>query len=149
MQSDPMKKIRINELARQLEVPSHEILEMLPELGVSEKKPHSSSIDDDVADKIRRHYSGNGVAIAERSADHGERTAHEGNHRPVTLYAEREYDVDSEQEEQEPESQPRGSRDCSSSGSSASAGSPGPESPVLRPPSSTSVTGTSRADAGC
>src|ERR1700683_3023292 len=57
-----MKKIRINELARQLEVPSHEILEMLPELGVTEKKTHSSSIDDDVADMIRRHYSGNGAA---------------------------------------------------------------------------------------
>ena len=46
-----MSKIRINELARQLEVPSHEILEMLPELGVTEKKTHSSSIDDHVADK--------------------------------------------------------------------------------------------------
>jgi translation initiation factor IF-2 len=60
-----MKKIRINELARQLEVPSHEILDMLPGLGVTEKKTHSSSIDDDVADKIRRHFSGSGVAIAE------------------------------------------------------------------------------------
>src|SRR5579872_6829209 len=60
-----MKKIRINELARQLEIPSHEILEMLPELGVSEKKTHSSSIDDDVADMIRRRVSGNGTS-AER-----------------------------------------------------------------------------------
>ena len=44
-----MKKIRINVLARELEVKSHEILDLLPELGVSEKKTHSSSVDEDVA----------------------------------------------------------------------------------------------------
>src|SRR5579864_5795473 len=64
-----MRKIRINELARQLEVPSHEILDMLPGLGVTEKKTHSSSIDDDVADKIRRRVSPNGVAVAEAPRD--------------------------------------------------------------------------------
>src|SRR5215470_11788962 len=51
-----MRKIRINELARELEVKAHEILELLPELGVAEKKTHSSSIDEDVAVKLRRHY---------------------------------------------------------------------------------------------
>ncbi|HWB83761.1 MAG TPA: translation initiation factor IF-2 [Bryobacteraceae bacterium] len=51
-----MKKIRINELARELEVKAHEILERLPELGVTEKKTHSSSIDEDVALKLRRLY---------------------------------------------------------------------------------------------
>src|SRR5947208_6618360 len=51
-----MKKIRINELARELEVKAHEILDRLPELGVSEKKTHSSSIDEDVALKLRRIY---------------------------------------------------------------------------------------------
>jgi translation initiation factor IF-2 len=51
-----MKKIRINELARELEVKAHEILERLPELGVEEKKTHSSSIDEDVAIKLRRLY---------------------------------------------------------------------------------------------
>jgi translation initiation factor IF-2 len=51
-----MKKIRINELARELEVKAHEILERLPELGVTEKKTHSSSIDEDVAIKLRRLY---------------------------------------------------------------------------------------------
>ena len=49
-----MKKIRINELARELEVKAHEILDRLPELGVVEKKTHSSSIDEDVAIKLRR-----------------------------------------------------------------------------------------------
>jgi translation initiation factor IF-2 len=51
-----MAKIRINELARELEVKAHEILERLPELGVSEKKTHSSSIDEDVALKLRHLY---------------------------------------------------------------------------------------------
>src|SRR5262245_64183828 len=51
-----MKKIRINELARELEVKAHEILDRLPELGVTEKKTHSSSIDEDVAVKLRRYY---------------------------------------------------------------------------------------------
>ena len=51
-----MKKIRINELARELEVKAHEILDRLAELGVTEKKTHSSSIDEDVAIKLRRLY---------------------------------------------------------------------------------------------
>src|SRR5436853_74381 len=51
-----MKKVRINELARELEVKAHEILERLPELGVTEKKTHSSSIDEDVAIRLRRFY---------------------------------------------------------------------------------------------
>jgi len=79
-----MKKIRINELARQLEVPSHEILDMLPGLGVTEKKTHSSSIDDDVADMIRRHYSGNGVAIAEAPAEEEAEPALADGHRPAS-----------------------------------------------------------------
>ena len=67
-----MKKIRINVLARELEVKSHLILELLPELGVSEKLTHSSSIDEDVADKLRVHYGlaplGNGDGhVAEAS----------------------------------------------------------------------------------
>jgi translation initiation factor IF-2 len=53
-----MNKIRINELARELEVKAHEILDKLPELGVTEKKTHSSSIDEDVALKLRRLFGG-------------------------------------------------------------------------------------------
>jgi len=51
-----MKKIRINELARELEIKAHELIERLPELGVTEKKTHSSSIDEDVAIRLRRLY---------------------------------------------------------------------------------------------
>jgi translation initiation factor IF-2 len=64
-----MTKIRINELARELEVKPNVILELLPELGVTEKKTHSSSLDDDVALLIRRHLAGgNGTAPAASEA---------------------------------------------------------------------------------
>ena len=36
-----MSKIRINELARELEVKPNVILDLLPELGVPDKKTHS------------------------------------------------------------------------------------------------------------
>src|SRR4051794_5273862 len=58
-----MSKIRINELARQLEIPSHIILEMLPELGVTEKKTHSSSVDEPVAELVRQRVQGGGTAV--------------------------------------------------------------------------------------
>src|ERR1022692_5277018 len=53
-----MKKIRINELARDLEIKANLILDLLPELGVTEKKTHSSSIDEDVAEKLRLRFMG-------------------------------------------------------------------------------------------
>jgi translation initiation factor IF-2 len=56
-----MSKIRINELARQLEIPSHSLLEMLPELGVTEKKTHSSSIDESVAELVKKRVAGGGT----------------------------------------------------------------------------------------
>ncbi|MBN8732243.1 MAG: translation initiation factor IF-2 N-terminal domain-containing protein, partial [Acidobacteria bacterium] len=55
-----MSKIRINELARELEVKPGVILDLLPELGVSDKKTHSSSLDDDVALNIRQLLAGKG-----------------------------------------------------------------------------------------
>ena len=64
-----MSKIRINELARQLEVPSHAIIDMLPELGVTEKKTHSSSIDEPVAEIIRQRVQGGAGAAMRREAD--------------------------------------------------------------------------------
>ena len=54
-------QIRINELARELEVKARAILELLPGLGVTEKKTHSSSVDVDVAEKLRKHFQGLGA----------------------------------------------------------------------------------------
>ena len=60
-----MSKIRINELARELEVKPNVILDLLPELGVADKKTHSSSLDDDVALEVRRRLTGeNGAGHA-------------------------------------------------------------------------------------
>jgi len=56
-----MKKIRINELARELEVKPGAILDLLPELGVAEKKTHSSSVDEDVAVLLRKRLIGSDV----------------------------------------------------------------------------------------
>src|SRR5580693_4436188 len=53
-----MSKIRINELARQLEVKSREVIDKLHELCIAEKVTHSSSIEEDKADQLRRYYSG-------------------------------------------------------------------------------------------
>ncbi len=69
-----MSKIRINELARQLEIPSHMILEMLPELGVTEKKTHSSSIDEPVAELVRKRVQGPGESSAQ-PIDYGPQVA--------------------------------------------------------------------------
>jgi len=51
-----MEKVRINDLARELEVKAKAVLDLLPEIGVKEKKTHSSSIGADEAEKVRRHF---------------------------------------------------------------------------------------------
>ena len=48
-----MSKVRINDLARELEVKSRAILDTLPLVGVTEKKTHSSSLEEHEAQKVR------------------------------------------------------------------------------------------------
>ncbi|HVH70760.1 MAG TPA: translation initiation factor IF-2 N-terminal domain-containing protein, partial [Candidatus Dormibacteraeota bacterium] len=60
-------QVRINELARELEVKAKAIIDLLPGFGVSEKKTHSSSIPVDVAEKVRKKIQG--VAEAEAQAE--------------------------------------------------------------------------------
>ncbi len=81
-----MKKIRINELARELEVKPGVILDMLPELGVQEKKTHSSSIDEDVALVLRERLTGSGAPPRSRvsEADHDGDEAHEAQEAVVS-----------------------------------------------------------------
>ena len=57
-----MSKIRINDLARELEVKSKAILDALPVVGVTEKKTHSSSLEDHEAEKVRAHIRGSSEA---------------------------------------------------------------------------------------
>ena len=53
-----MSKVRINDLARELEVKSKAILDVLPIVGVTEKKTHSSSLEEHEAEKVRVHLRG-------------------------------------------------------------------------------------------
>ena len=53
-----MSKVRINDLARELEVKSKSILDALTAVGVTEPKTHSSSIEAAEAEKVRNYLSG-------------------------------------------------------------------------------------------
>src|SRR6201986_3978067 len=66
MTTDP-NQVRINELARELEIKANAIIDLLPGYGVQEKKTHSSSIPADVAVKVRKHLQG--VADEEAAAE--------------------------------------------------------------------------------
>ncbi|HEY4763439.1 MAG TPA: translation initiation factor IF-2 N-terminal domain-containing protein, partial [Candidatus Sulfotelmatobacter sp.] len=57
-----MSKVRINDLARELEVKSKAILDTLPIVGVTEKKTHSSSLEEHEAEKVRAHIRGSSEA---------------------------------------------------------------------------------------
>jgi len=66
-----MNKVRINDLARELEVKSRAILDALTHVGVTEKKTHSSSLEEDEAERVRQHFqrSGKNGAGATKAAD--------------------------------------------------------------------------------
>ena len=64
-----MSKVRINDLAREIEVKSRQVLELLVELGLGDAKmTHSSSIEDHEAEKVRAHFGGARGAGSSRSA---------------------------------------------------------------------------------
>jgi translation initiation factor IF-2 len=79
-------QIRINELARELEVKAKAIIDYLPEAGVTEKKTHSSSIDVDAAERVRKHFrdAAEEEAAAEQKAV-AEKTAKEAAARAARL----------------------------------------------------------------
>src|SRR6202042_1100355 len=70
-----MSKVRINDLARELEVKSRAILDTLPLVGVTEKKTHSSSLEDHEAEKVRVYIrsSAEGSSSAGRSSSRASR----------------------------------------------------------------------------
>src|SRR3954454_16407667 len=51
-----MSKVRINDLARELEVKPRAILDILPDVGVTEPKTHSSSLEGAAAHRVRVHF---------------------------------------------------------------------------------------------
>lgn len=78
-----MKKIRINELARELEVKPGIILDLLPDLGVDEKKTHSSSIDEETAIALKDRLIEAGILGSDphpSNGIHSDRHDEEGSH---------------------------------------------------------------------
>ncbi|HWT87820.1 MAG TPA: translation initiation factor IF-2 N-terminal domain-containing protein, partial [Candidatus Angelobacter sp.] len=63
-----INQVRINELARELEVKAKAIIDLLPGFGVTEKKTHSSSIPADVAVKVRATIQGQAQVEADAEA---------------------------------------------------------------------------------
>lgn len=49
--------VRVNELARELKLPSKAIVKILPELGVIEKKTHSSGLAYDIAIRVSNYFN--------------------------------------------------------------------------------------------
>jgi translation initiation factor IF-2 len=70
-----MSKVRINDLARELEVKSKAILDTLPLVGVTEKKTHSSSLEEHEAEKVRVYIrsSAEGSSSAGKASSRGPR----------------------------------------------------------------------------
>ncbi len=60
-------KIRINDLARELEVKSKSVLDYLHEIGHTDKKSHSSAIEGEVVDRVREHFRNGEVEPHEES----------------------------------------------------------------------------------
>src|SRR5271168_1964091 len=65
-------QIRINELARELEIKAKVLIDYLAEIGVAEKKTHSSSLDLDKAELVRRHF---GQVAAQEAAAEADKVA--------------------------------------------------------------------------
>ncbi|MGA3070269.1 MAG: translation initiation factor IF-2 N-terminal domain-containing protein, partial [Terracidiphilus sp.] len=69
-----MSKVRINDLAREMEVKSKQILDILVELGLDSGKTHSSSLEDYEAEKVRAQFErgsrsgGQGAAAPSRAS---------------------------------------------------------------------------------
>jgi translation initiation factor IF-2 len=73
-----MSKIRINDLARELEVKSKVILDTLTEVGVTEKKTHSSSVEEHEAEKVRARLRGASEAQSSSKASRPSRPEVDG-----------------------------------------------------------------------
>ncbi|HEY4362294.1 MAG TPA: translation initiation factor IF-2 [Bryobacteraceae bacterium] len=80
-----MSKIRINELARELEVKPGVIIDLLPTLGIADKKTHSSSLEDDQALLVRRHLTGG--ESGDSAPEHTEARSEPRSFEPAPVHA--------------------------------------------------------------
>ena len=69
--------MRINELARELEIPSKQVIEALPKIGIADKKSHSSKVEPDEVEKIRNHFRA--IAEAENKPAPSGRASRDGD----------------------------------------------------------------------
>ncbi len=63
-----MSKVRINDLARELEVKSKSVLDSLAQVGITEKKTHSSSLEYDEAERVRVYFQRGSKPAAKAAA---------------------------------------------------------------------------------
>jgi len=63
-----MSKVRINDLARELEVKSKQVLDVLGELGLGAGKTHSSSLEEYEAEKVRGQFAHGGHSTGHSGA---------------------------------------------------------------------------------
>src|SRR5487761_802971 len=68
-------QIRINELARELEIKAKVLIEYLPDIGITEKKTHSSSLENEQADRVRKHFHDLSAAEAAAESEKQAKTA--------------------------------------------------------------------------
>src|ERR1700722_12766294 len=116
-----MSKIRINELARQLEVKSREVIDKLHELGITEPLTHSSSIDDDNAEKLRRYFGGDTSVIAahqQQRREEARQPRQEEAHRTETV-RQRAPAAERESDQRPPDAQIRDTQKRSAAGASS------------------------------
>ncbi len=66
-----MSKVRINDLARELEVKSRQVLDVLAELGMANGKTHSSSLEEHEAEKVRAHFAHGSRGAGQTGAGRG------------------------------------------------------------------------------
>src|SRR5579864_8225473 len=78
-------QIRINELARELEIKAKVLIEFLPQVGVTDKKTHSSSLDIEHAELARKHFRE--LADAEAAAEAAKTAAESKPARPAAAPA--------------------------------------------------------------
>ena len=68
-----MTKMRVHELAKELGIENKELIEILQKKNV-EVKNHMSSLEDSVAEEIRREHSGNKAAKQELKKEEESKT---------------------------------------------------------------------------
>jgi translation initiation factor IF-2 len=146
-----MSKVRINDLARELEVKSKVILDLLPQVGVTEKKTHSSSVEEEEAERVRgalRHgaKSASGASTKAASAERKPKIDLSNISRPGDVLRAIQQKADQDQRRQR---EARSSQAAAARKAAEAASSPEPRKPVVNvPPAPPSNAPASQTPAG-